>query len=145
MSRHFGSGILWLVARGRLRAGLDSVRGHVAASRRDGTLPYYLIGARLAPVVPGWLLNVAAAHSGVPLDAFFVSCVVGIIPYSYVTCMVGTVLKEIDPLDPAAVLSGSSGMKLLLIALAMLSYPVILRRLKNKNPKPPAPAPAKRD
>jgi len=69
---------------------LDSVR---MALRRDGFS--YLLAVRLVPAFPFWLVNLAAALSGMRLLPFAAATVLGIIPATFVYASIGTGLGDV--------------------------------------------------
>lgn len=93
-----GSLVLFLVARGTLgralpgrRDGrLDRVRGLVA---RDGF--WALLALRTAPVVPGWLLNLAAALTLMELRPFLAATTLGLLPATLVFASIGSGLESV--------------------------------------------------
>ena len=49
----------------------------------------YLLILRLIPLFPFWLVNIAAAMIGVPLGTYFFATLIGIIPGTFVYCLLG--------------------------------------------------------
>ena len=107
---------------------LDTVR---LALRRDGFS--YLLAIRLVPAFPFWLVNLAAALSGMPLLPYAAATVLGIMPATFIFASIGASL--------GGVLSAGSRPDLSLIfspcivgplvALAGLALlPVVWRRWK---------------
>lgn len=45
-------------------------------------------------MTPNWLINMASPQVGVPLKAFFVSVLLGLAPYNFLTCNAGKHFKH---------------------------------------------------
>ncbi len=131
-----GAVLLVLAARSALgplltrRAGglIERVRPRL---QRDGFS--YVLALRLLPVVPFWLVNLAAAVAGVRLTHFVAATVIGVIPASTVFASigagVGNVLETGRTPDLSVIVSAPVLLPLLgLAALALL--PVAWRRWK---------------
>jgi uncharacterized membrane protein YdjX (TVP38/TMEM64 family) len=69
---------------------LDSVR---MGLRRDGFS--YLLAVRLVPAFPFWLVNLAAALSGMRLVPYAAATVLGVIPATFVYASIGTGLGDV--------------------------------------------------
>lgn len=97
-----GSLVLFLVARstlGRALPGqqdgrLDKVRKLVA---RDGF--WALLALRMAPVVPGWLLNLAAGLTLMKLRPFLAATVLGLLPATLVFASIGSGIESVIASD----------------------------------------------
>ena len=72
----------------------DELQRKVEEERRAGELLGWLIGIRMVPFTPNWLLNIVLPHLGVSLRFFAPSIFFGMFPYNYVTCSLGNVLAE---------------------------------------------------
>ena len=99
--------------------------------RRDG-LSYMLV-LRLLPVVPFWLVNLAAGMSGMPWRLFALGTVIGIVPatavFSSIGAGIGGVLAEGGAPDLSVIFSAK--VLLPLFGLAALSLlPVIWRQVR---------------
>jgi uncharacterized membrane protein YdjX (TVP38/TMEM64 family) len=62
----------------------------------------YLLSLRLVPVFPFFLINLAAGLTRIPLRAFFLATVIGIIPGSFVYCNAGASLATISSVGEIA-------------------------------------------
>ena len=131
-----GSLLLFLVARGTLGRALrrrqdgrmDRVRRLV---ERDGFAG--LLAMRVAPVVPGWLLNLAAALTHMRVQPFLAATILGLLPATAVFTSIGsgldTVLTSNTPPGIGVILQ--PGILLPLLALSGLAaLPVIVRHLR---------------
>ena len=131
-----GAIILFLSARTSL--------GEMFRTRTEGLLPKlreecqenalsYLLFLRLVPLVPFWLLNLAAAFLGVRLNVFAIGTFVGIIPGAAVFASVGSGLGELldQGQQPDFSIIANPEIFLPMLGLALLSLvPVLIRRLK---------------
>lgn len=108
----------------RLRPGLD----------RDGFA--YILALRLLPVVPFWLVNLAAALSGVRLGHFVTATLLGTVPAALVFASVGAGLGDVLTMGGAPDLQVIFRPSILLplLGLALLAVlPVIWRKWKRGN------------
>lgn len=76
----------------RRRAG-PRVRGFADGFRRDAFS--YLLVVRFLPVVPFWLVNLAAALFGVPLRTFALATMLGIVPLTFTFATAGAGLDDV--------------------------------------------------
>ncbi len=129
-----GAVLLFLIARSAV-SGSTAERGGIALTKLREDLRQngfsYLLALRLIPVVPFWLVNLAAALSGVRLSQFVAATFIGIIPATFVIASIGAgvggVLARGERPDLSLLLSWPVLGPLL--ALAMLSLtPVIWRK-----------------
>jgi uncharacterized membrane protein YdjX (TVP38/TMEM64 family) len=58
----------------------------------------YLLGARLFPFTPNWLLNIALPFLGVNISTFFFTSLIGLLPMNWVTVKAGLTLSELNSL-----------------------------------------------
>ena len=134
-----GAILLFFAARSALgpflerRAGrlIDRVRPGL---QRDGFL--YVLALRLIPVVPFWLINLAAALSGVRFSHFVAATVIGIIPAVTVFASIGAGLGSVLAAGqtPDLTVIFSPAVLLPLLGLALLSLlPVGWRYWNGKN------------
>ncbi|XP_071444614.1 transmembrane protein 41A-like [Hetaerina americana] len=82
-------------------------------------LLYFLLFLRIFPVTPNWFINVASPIAGVPLHLFFLTVLVGLLPYNLVCVQAGEVLTSLttlsDLLSPSMLLTLSLGATLFLV------------------------------
>ena len=96
LSWWFGSdALLERVAHKLVPGALDSIRKQVQAANDKGELMYYLLFARVFPFSPNWLLNMASPWLQVPLVSFFVSVLVGLMPYNCITVQAGSIFSRL--------------------------------------------------
>lgn len=117
-----GAVVLFLVARstlGRVLPGqqdgrLDRVRKLVA---RDGF--WALLAFRMTPVVPGWLLNLAAALTLMNVRPFLASTALGLLPATFVFASIGSGIESVLTSDTPPGLDVILQPRLLLPLLAL--------------------------
>jgi uncharacterized membrane protein YdjX (TVP38/TMEM64 family) len=128
-----GAVFLFLIARSAFGESL-SRRGGTALEklrdrlRRDGF--FYLLAVRLIPVVPFWLINLAAAAGGIRLRPFVLATVIGILPATFVTAWIGAGLSQVLAQGGKPDLSVLFSLRVMgpLLALAALSLTPLLWR-----------------
>jgi uncharacterized membrane protein YdjX (TVP38/TMEM64 family) len=133
-----GSTLLFLVARGTLGRALlrrqdprmERVRQMVA---RDGFAG--LLALRVAPVVPGWLLNLAAAVTHMRLRPFIAATILGLLPATTVFTSIGSGLDGVltSPTPPGLGIVFQPAILLPLLGLSGLALmPTIIRHLRRE-------------
>jgi uncharacterized membrane protein YdjX (TVP38/TMEM64 family) len=133
-----GASLLFLAARSALRPLLTARYDAVFARLRpgleqDGFL--YVLSLRLIPVVPFWLINLAASLSGIRFRDFVAGTALGIIPattiFASIGAGVGTILAAGETPDLSLIASPLVlGPLLALAALSLL--PIGWRRWKQR-------------
>lgn len=136
-----GSLILFLVARGTLGRAMmrrqdNSLAGRMDHVRRlvarDGFSA--LLALRMAPVVPGWLLNLAAALAHMRVRPFVTATAIGLLPATIVFTSIGSGIDSVLASDtpPGLGVILQPGILLPLLALSGLTLlPVIRRHLRH--------------
>ena len=81
-----------LLARWRLEPRIAPLRRRAEAASLRGALLRHTLSVRLVPLVPQWLVNLAAPHIGIPLPTFVLATAVGFVPYVVLTVLGGTAL-----------------------------------------------------
>ena len=97
--------------------------------QRDGLS--YLLFARLLPVFPFWLVNLAAAVAGLKLPVFILGTCVGVLPVTFAVASIGAGIGDVLAAGqiPDLMVVFAPHILLPLIGLAVLSLlPVLLRR-----------------
>ncbi|WP_428487299.1 TVP38/TMEM64 family protein [Rhodopila sp.] len=128
-----GASLLLVAARSALGDTLVQRGGGLVTSvrdrlQRDGF--NYLLALRLVPLVPFWVVNLAAAVCGMRLRVFVPATVLGIIPDSLVLCSIGSGVGGIlaEGRTPDLSVLFAPWIILPLLGLAALSLlPVLLR------------------
>lgn len=127
---------LFLIARTALGEGLRAKAGpflaRMEAGFREDALSYLLV-LRLIPAFPFFVVNLVSAALGVPLRAFVVATLLGIIPGTFVFSSIGAGLGSIFDSMQEFTLKGALTPQVLtaLIGLAVLALiPVVVKRIK---------------
>jgi uncharacterized membrane protein YdjX (TVP38/TMEM64 family) len=110
---------------------IDRIRTELA---RDGFS--YLLAIRLVPAFPFWLVNLAAALSGMRLPPYAIATVLGVIPATFVYASIGAGVGKVlaDGGAPDLTIVFSPGILGPMIGFAALSLlPVAWRRRKRRN------------
>lgn len=125
---------------GTLKARAGSSTERLRRGFNDNALGYLLF-LRLMPVVPFWLVNLAAAIVGVPLRTFVVATALGIIPGSAIFASFGSglgfILDAGGEADLGAILSPQVALPLIGLALLSLA-PVVYRAMKRRRTAKPS-------
>ena len=58
-------------------------------------LPYFLLFLRIFPMSPNWAINVSCGVLGVPLSTFFVTILIGLMPYNFICVQTGAILSSL--------------------------------------------------
>ncbi len=96
----------------------------------------YLLAMRLVPIVPFWLVNLAAPLCGTRLDHFVIATFIGIMPATFTLAAIGAGIGQILARGdtPNAYVLLSPSILLPLLALAVLSLmPVIWRKWRARD------------
>ena len=131
-----GAAVIFLVCRSAVG---DSLRGKAGSTiakieegvRRDAFS--YILTLRLIPVMPFWLVNLAAGFVNIPLRTFLSATVLGILPGSLVYAGLGSGLGEVfaSGQEPNLRVIFEPHVLLPLVGLGLLSLlPVVLRRFR---------------
>jgi uncharacterized membrane protein YdjX (TVP38/TMEM64 family) len=134
-----GAVLLFLIARSAIGGRLEA-RGGVALGKLRGELRRngfsYLLAIRLIPVVPFWLVNLAAALCGMRLRPFAIATFLGIMPATFVLASIGTGISDVLARGERPDLGLLLSWPVLgpLLALAVLSLiPVIWRKWRARH------------
>jgi uncharacterized membrane protein YdjX (TVP38/TMEM64 family) len=88
---------------------------------------YFLLSVRVFPMTPNWLVNMASPHVNIPLRPFFLSVLVGLMPYNFLTVQAGSMLSKVESMDQ--VISLQTGLGLAVLAIAVMG-PALLKKKK---------------
>jgi uncharacterized membrane protein YdjX (TVP38/TMEM64 family) len=105
MAATAGATVIFLAARTSLEKTLARKAGSLVTKIQDGFARdafNYLLFLRLTPVFPFWLVNIAAALSGVRLKTFVSATILGIVPATFAFSFVGSGLDSIIEAQKAA-------------------------------------------
>jgi uncharacterized membrane protein YdjX (TVP38/TMEM64 family) len=135
-----GASAIFLAARYALGDMLRSKAGPAMRRMEDGfreNALSYLLVLRLVPLFPFWLVNLVPAFLGVPLRTFVIGTFFGIIPGSFVYCLVGNGLGAVFDAGETPDLGIIFEPEILapIVGLAVLSVvPILYKRLKRGRP-----------
>jgi uncharacterized membrane protein YdjX (TVP38/TMEM64 family) len=68
-------------------------------TRNQHRLLYYLLFLRMFPVSPNWLINLSCPLLDVPVQTFFITIVLGLMPYNYITVQAGEILGSLTSVN----------------------------------------------
>ncbi|KAM6956417.1 transmembrane protein 41A-B [Aplochiton taeniatus] len=89
------------------------------------SLFFFLLFLRFFPMTPNWFLNVTSPILNIPLPMFFMSVLIGLIPYNFICVSTGSMLSEISSLDD--IFSWGTLSQLLAIACVALLPGALIR------------------
>ncbi|XP_075533190.1 transmembrane protein 41A-like [Dermacentor variabilis] len=92
---------------------------------RDRLL-YWLLFLRLFPMTPNWFLNIASPVVGVPLHLFFISVLIGLMPYNFICVQTGCILSELKSMND--ILTWTTMAKMAAIAGVALLPSLLMKR-----------------
>uniref|UniRef100_A0A8C5QMJ5 Transmembrane protein 41A n=1 Tax=Leptobrachium leishanense TaxID=445787 RepID=A0A8C5QMJ5_9ANUR len=95
------------------------------------SLFFFLLFLRLFPMTPNWFLNLTSPILNIPVGQFFMSVLIGLLPYNFICVQTGSILSKVKSLDD--VFSWGTLLKLLAIAMAALIPGTIVKRLTQKD------------
>jgi uncharacterized membrane protein YdjX (TVP38/TMEM64 family) len=134
-----GAVFLFVIARSAFAEVMARRGGAALAKLRDelGRNGFsYLLAIRLIPVVPFWLVNLAAAFCGMRLRQFAIATMIGILPATFITAWIGAGIGDVLARGEKPDVSFLFSWPVLtpLLALASLSLaPVIWRKLRPRD------------
>ncbi|KAE8989747.1 hypothetical protein PF005_g29108 [Phytophthora fragariae] len=89
LSRRFGRRVVTRFFPRKLAA----LRGMMDAHRDEMAL--YMVFLRVFPFTPNWFINMASPHLAIPLRQFTLGPLIGLIPYNFLSCKAGLILREL--------------------------------------------------
>ncbi|KAI9905269.1 hypothetical protein PsorP6_013990 [Peronosclerospora sorghi] len=89
LSRHFGRRVVTRFFPRKLAMLRTSLEAH-----RD-EMALYMIFLRVFPFTPNWFVNLASPHLAIPLSQFTLGPLVGLMPYNFLSCKAGLILREL--------------------------------------------------
>ncbi|CAJ0572887.1 unnamed protein product, partial [Mesorhabditis spiculigera] len=108
-------------------------RFKMKVEENEHRLLWFLLGARIFPFTPHWLVNISSPFLGVPLPTFSLSVLLGVAPYNFLCVRAGGILADLK--SASDVLDAKTLCELLLIALVVLGI-----GMKAKKRTPPIDA-----
>ncbi len=133
ISATIGAVLLFLIARSAVAEPIARKGGAALGKLREelGRNGFaYLLAIRLIPVVPFWLINLAAALCGMRLRDFTVATAIGILPATFITASIGAGLGGVLTTGEKPDFSVLVSWPVLgpLVALALLSLSTVVWR-----------------
>lgn len=131
-----GAAVIFLVCRTAVGNSLRGKAGSTISRIEEGVRRdafSYILTLRLIPVMPFWLVNLAAGFVNIPLRTFLAATVLGILPGSLVYSGLGAGLGEVfaSGQEPNLRVIFEPHVLLPLVGLGLLSLlPVVLRRFR---------------
>lgn len=96
-------------------------------------LPYFLLFLRLFPCSPNWAINMCSGVLDVPIQTFWWTVLIGLMPYNYICVQTGALLSTLTSVND--ILTWTTGLQLSGIALVAL-LPGIIQGNKSNCFKP---------
>ncbi|CAM1322122.1 TMEM41A (predicted) [Pycnogonum litorale] len=99
-------------------------------SDNRGNLFYYLLFIRLFPMTPNWFINMSSPILNIPIHLFFLSVLIGLMPYNLLCVQTGVMLTNISSIDDiftTKTLFGLLGLSLIALIPAIVKK-IIQRR-----------------
>jgi len=124
LSKYFGKEYVLYYFQQRL----TTIQAMIEGNREH--LFYYLLFARLVPMTPNWFINIASPILNVPLPLFFLSVLIGLMPYNFICVQTGIVLSDIASLDD--VFTYNIFFKLLFVSAVALLPTFFIKRHRRK-------------
>lgn len=67
--------------------------------KNSSRLPYFLLSLRLLPISPNWAVNMCCGVLDVPIGTFFITVLVGLMPYNYICVTTGVILAKLTSIN----------------------------------------------
>ncbi|CAG5135023.1 unnamed protein product, partial [Candidula unifasciata] len=99
------------------------------ANNKD-SLFFFLLFLRLFPMSPNWMMNIVAPIVGIPIHLFFISVLIGLMPYNFVCVQTGSVLSQISSVGD--IFTTWTLIKMFLVALVALLPGIFVSRFRKK-------------
>ncbi|XP_019398594.1 PREDICTED: transmembrane protein 41A [Crocodylus porosus] len=87
---------------------------------------FFLLFLRLFPMTPNWFLNLTSPILNIPLSQFFLSVLIGLMPYNFICVQTGSILSQVTSLD--AIFSWDTLLKLLATAMVALIPGTLIKK-----------------
>lgn len=97
------------------------------------SLFFFLLFIRAFPMTPNWFVNMACPICNVPIHLFFLSVLVGLMPYNFICTQAGCILSQINTLDN--IFSSWTLVKIFAIANIALIPGVLIKNHHEKREK----------
>ncbi|XP_023932544.1 transmembrane protein 41A-A [Lingula anatina] len=90
------------------------------------SLFFFLLFLRLFPMSPNWFLNITSPILNIPIHLFFLSVLIGLMPYNFLCVQTGCILSQIN--NVGDMLTYGTLLKLAAMALVALLPGVLLKK-----------------
>ncbi|XP_076089544.1 transmembrane protein 41A-A-like [Mytilus galloprovincialis] len=97
------------------------------------SLLFFLLFLRFFPMTPNWFLNMASPIVNVPIHLFFLSVLIGLMPFNFICVQTGGMLSEIKSTDD--IFTSGTLIKLGAIAVVALVPGMIVKKMKDRKTK----------
>lgn len=89
-------------------------------------LPYFLLFLRLFPATPNWAVNMCCGVLNVPIHIFFITALVGLMPYNYVCVQTGVIISKLTNMSD--MMTWTTLAQMSLVAIVALVPGVIMKK-----------------
>ena len=96
-------------------------------------LPYFLLSLRLLPISPNWAVNMCCGVLDVPITTFFLTVLIGLMPYNYICVTTGVILSKLTSIND--IFTWTTMLQMSGVAL-MATLPAFLSKKEKKKPSP---------
>jgi len=96
-------------------------------------LPYFLLSLRLLPISPNWAVNMCCGVLDVPITTFFLTVLIGLMPYNYICVTTGVILSKLTSIND--IFTWTTMLQMSGVAL-MATLPAFLSKKQKKKPSP---------
>ena len=62
-------------------------------------LPYFLLSLRVLPISPNWAMNICCGVLDVPILTFFLTVLIGLMPYNYICVTTGVLVSKLTSIS----------------------------------------------
>jgi uncharacterized membrane protein YdjX (TVP38/TMEM64 family) len=121
LSKHLGKRIVQHFFHARM----VKLRCMIDAHRDD--LALYMVFLRVFPFTPNWFINMASPHLDIPVLPFAMGPALGLIPYNFLSCKAGLILKELQ--SKGDIIDTTTTIQLVVVAVVGA---VLLPKLKQR-------------
>lgn len=94
------------------------------------SLFFFLLFLRLFPMSPNWFLNMASPILNIPISQFFLSVLIGLMPYNFICVQTGCLLSELNSMED--IFTVWTVLKLAAVATVALVPGLLLRKYKHR-------------
>lgn len=91
-------------------------------------LLYFLLFIRLFPMTPNWFINITAPVLNIPIHLFFISVLIGLMPYNFICVQTGVILRDLQSMDD--IFSFKVLLQLTMVAIAALVPTLMKNKVK---------------